>query len=44
MLRPGARTDPRRDLDEAIRIQNASEFGLTGGIHSLDDREIALAR
>jgi len=29
-----------RDLDEAIRIQNASEFGLTGGIHSLDDREI----
>lgn len=29
------------DLDEAIRIQNASEFGLTGGIHSLDDREIA---
>ncbi len=30
-----------RDLDEAIRIQNTSEFGLTGGIHSLDDREIA---
>jgi RHH-type proline utilization regulon transcriptional repressor/proline dehydrogenase/delta 1-pyrroline-5-carboxylate dehydrogenase len=29
-----------RDLDEAIRIQNASEFGLTGGIHSLDDDEI----
>lgn len=33
-----------RDLDEAIRIQNASEFGLTGGIHSLDDREIACWR
>lgn len=30
-----------RDLDEAIRIQNGSEFGLTGGIHSLDDDEIA---
>jgi RHH-type proline utilization regulon transcriptional repressor/proline dehydrogenase/delta 1-pyrroline-5-carboxylate dehydrogenase len=29
------------DLDDAIRIQNSSEFGLTGGIHSLDDREIA---
>ncbi len=30
-----------RDLDEAIHIQNDSEFGLTGGIHSLDDDEIA---
>ena len=30
-----------RDLDDAIRIQNDSEFGLTGGIHSLDDDEIA---
>lgn len=29
-----------RDLDEAIDIQNSSEFGLTGGIHSLDDEEI----
>jgi RHH-type proline utilization regulon transcriptional repressor/proline dehydrogenase/delta 1-pyrroline-5-carboxylate dehydrogenase len=28
-------------LAHAIRIQNDSEFGLTGGIHSLDDREIA---
>lgn len=31
-----------KDLDDAIRIQNDSEFGLTGGIHSLDDREIAI--
>ncbi len=29
-----------RDLDEAIRLQNSSEFGLTGGIHSLDPAEI----
>ncbi|MBK1882246.1 bifunctional proline dehydrogenase/L-glutamate gamma-semialdehyde dehydrogenase [Luteolibacter pohnpeiensis] len=28
------------NLKHAIRIQNNSEFGLTGGIHSLDDREI----
>jgi RHH-type proline utilization regulon transcriptional repressor/proline dehydrogenase/delta 1-pyrroline-5-carboxylate dehydrogenase len=28
------------DLDHAIHIQNDSDFGLTGGIHSLDDREI----
>ena len=28
------------DLDHAIRIQNDSEFGLTGGIHSLDPGEI----
>lgn len=28
-------------LEEAIRIQNDSDFGLTGGIHSLDDKEIA---
>ena len=33
-----------RDLKQAIRIQNDSEFGLTGGIHSLDDQEIALWR
>ncbi len=32
------------DLDHAIRIQNGSEFGLTGGIHSLDPAEIALWR
>ncbi|NNC79190.1 MAG: aldehyde dehydrogenase family protein, partial [Acidimicrobiales bacterium] len=29
------------DLDEAIAIANATEFGLTGGIHSLDPGEIA---
>ncbi|MFM7181728.1 MAG: proline dehydrogenase family protein [Verrucomicrobiales bacterium] len=29
-----------RDLEDAIRIQNDQSFGLTGGIHSLDDREI----
>jgi RHH-type proline utilization regulon transcriptional repressor/proline dehydrogenase/delta 1-pyrroline-5-carboxylate dehydrogenase len=29
------------NLAEAIRIQNASSFGLTGGIHSLDPAEIA---
>ena len=28
------------DLDEAIEIQNASPFGLTGGLHSLDHSEI----
>ncbi len=27
-------------LDDAIRIQNGTEFGLTGGIHSLDVNEI----
>lgn len=27
-------------LDEAIKIQNDSDFGLTGGVHSLDDAEI----
>lgn len=30
-----------RDLDHAIEIQNASNFGLTGGIHTLDPTEIA---
>jgi RHH-type proline utilization regulon transcriptional repressor/proline dehydrogenase/delta 1-pyrroline-5-carboxylate dehydrogenase len=30
------------DLAEAIRIQNDTPFGLTGGIHSLDERETAL--
>ncbi len=28
------------NLDEAIAIQNSSDFGLTGGIHSLDPEEI----
>ena len=28
------------NLADAIRIQNDSEFGLTGGIHSLDDAEV----
>ncbi len=32
------------DLEHAIRIQNDSEFGLTGGIHTLDAREIAIWR
>jgi RHH-type proline utilization regulon transcriptional repressor/proline dehydrogenase/delta 1-pyrroline-5-carboxylate dehydrogenase len=30
-----------RTLDEAIALQNAVSFGLTGGIHSLDDTEVA---
>ncbi len=29
------------DLDHAIRIQNDSAFGLTAGIHSLDEAEVA---
>ena len=29
-----------RDLDHAIALQNATAFGLTGGIHSLDDQEV----
>ena len=29
-----------RDLDEAIAIQNAVDYGLTGGIHSLDPSEV----
>ena len=28
------------NLDDAIRVQNSSRFGLTGGIHSLDPEEI----
>ena len=28
------------DLDHAIRLQNAGDYGLTGGIHSLDDDEV----
>ncbi len=30
-----------RDLEEALAIQNATAYGLTGGIHSLDHEEIA---
>jgi RHH-type proline utilization regulon transcriptional repressor/proline dehydrogenase/delta 1-pyrroline-5-carboxylate dehydrogenase len=29
-----------RDLDHAIELQNASDYGLTGGIHSLENDEI----
>ena len=29
------------DLDEAIAIQNSNAFGLTGGLYSLDEAEIA---
>jgi RHH-type proline utilization regulon transcriptional repressor/proline dehydrogenase/delta 1-pyrroline-5-carboxylate dehydrogenase len=29
------------DLDEAIRLQNGTPYGLTGGIHSLDPDEVA---
>ena len=28
------------DLQQAIELQNATEYGLTGGIHSLDPKEI----
>jgi len=28
------------DLDEAVELQRATTFGLTGGIHSLDPREV----
>ncbi|MGI9085251.1 MAG: bifunctional proline dehydrogenase/L-glutamate gamma-semialdehyde dehydrogenase [Aeromicrobium sp.] len=28
------------DLDEAIRLQNATDFGLTAGLHSLDPDEV----
>ncbi|GAA2030516.1 proline dehydrogenase family protein [Agromyces tropicus] len=30
-----------KDLDEAIRFQNAVDFGLTAGLHSLDSEELA---
>ncbi len=30
-----------RDLDEAVTFQNATGYGLTAGIHSLDENEIA---
>ena len=29
-----------KDLDEALELQNATDFGLTGGIHSLDTNEV----
>jgi RHH-type proline utilization regulon transcriptional repressor/proline dehydrogenase/delta 1-pyrroline-5-carboxylate dehydrogenase len=32
------------DFDDAIRIQNDSTLGLTGGIHSLDEAEVACWR
>ena len=32
------------DLEQAIAIQNSSSFGLTGGLHSLDPKEIELWR
>ena len=31
-----------RNLDEAIRFQNAVDYGLTAGLHSLDPDELAL--
>jgi len=31
-------------FEEAIEIQNSSEFGLTGGLHSLDPKEVELWR
>lgn len=30
-----------KDLDEAIRMQNAVDYGLTAGLHSLDPDEVA---
>ncbi len=35
---------PVDSLAEAIKLQNSSEFGLTGGLHSLDPKEIQLWR
>ena len=32
------------NLEDAIAIQNDSDFGLTGGLQSIDDREIAIWR
>lgn len=33
-----------RDLDEAVELQNAVAYGLTAGLHSLDESEIAAWR
>ncbi len=33
-----------RDLDHAITLANDIDYGLTGGIHTLDDREIEIWR
>jgi RHH-type proline utilization regulon transcriptional repressor/proline dehydrogenase/delta 1-pyrroline-5-carboxylate dehydrogenase len=53
-VRPGSRSHleewfgpllgiiPVDDLDEAIALQNAIPFGLTGGIHTLDPAEVDL--
>ena len=30
-----------RDLDEALEVQNAVDYGLTAGLHSLDARDVA---
>jgi RHH-type proline utilization regulon transcriptional repressor/proline dehydrogenase/delta 1-pyrroline-5-carboxylate dehydrogenase len=30
-----------KDLDEALRLQNAVDYGLTAGLHSLDSDEVA---
>ncbi|MCK2025391.1 bifunctional proline dehydrogenase/L-glutamate gamma-semialdehyde dehydrogenase [Microbacterium sp. SSW1-47] len=30
-----------KDLDEAIRLQNAVDYGLTAGLHSLDSAEVS---
>ncbi|WP_136057467.1 bifunctional proline dehydrogenase/L-glutamate gamma-semialdehyde dehydrogenase [Microbacterium sp. K24] len=30
-----------KDLDEALRLQNAVDYGLTAGLHSLDSEEVA---
>ncbi|MDG2011855.1 MAG: bifunctional proline dehydrogenase/L-glutamate gamma-semialdehyde dehydrogenase, partial [Pirellulaceae bacterium] len=35
---------PVDSLAEAIKLQNSSEFGLTGGLHSLDPKEIQIWR
>ncbi len=32
---------PARDLDEALALQNGTDFGLTGGIHSLDPAAVS---
>ena len=35
---------PVDSFAEGLKLQNSSEFGLTGGLHSLDPREIAIWR